>query len=283
MSIMLMRPGNYPKRLYKYTHLGQRQFGSTQQCDHVKDLFANNRFYCSSPITFNDPFDCNPIIDHSGTDKDWRKILKMDAKKHHPEYSGKQIYAKISDFNRSRKNSPNLLREFEEDLVEKIRRQFGVVCFTELSNSILMYSHYSDSHRGFAIEIDTSDEKLITGMLQPVRYVAERPVYNVMTASDDDNYIAFALTKAEIWAYEREWRLASFPIPNSDGDKLVGGAGSYLVFDPDIVIGVIFGCQMCDDDKEVVRSFAKNHRNIRYYQAEAMKNQYSLSIVPLPT
>lgn len=279
---MLTRPDNYPKRLYKYTHLGQWQSGITRQYDNVKDLFENNRFYCSSPITFNDPFDCNPVINHSGTDKDWRIFLKRDAKKHHPEYSSRQIYAKISEFNRKRKVNPNLLSEFEEALVDEIRRQFGVACFTELCNSILMYSHYSDSHRGFAIEIDTSNEKLITGMLQPVQYVAERPFYNVLTASDDDNYIAFALSKAEIWAYEKEWRLASFPTPNSDGDKLVGGAGSYLVFDPDIVTGVIFGCQMCDDDKEVVRSFTKNHRNIQYYQAEAMKNRYLLSTTSLP-
>lgn len=43
---------------------------------------------------------------------------------------------------------------FHDDLLLACYRAFSVVCFSEVANEILLWSHYADSHRGIAIGFD---------------------------------------------------------------------------------------------------------------------------------
>jgi hypothetical protein len=43
-----------PKKLYKY--------GSFEKPEYLKEVFLENKIYCTSLFNFNDPFDCRPRI-----------------------------------------------------------------------------------------------------------------------------------------------------------------------------------------------------------------------------
>ena len=86
-----------------------------------------------------------------------------------------------------------------------------------------MWSHYADSHKGFALEYDfrpTLTQPLERGALYPVVYSDERYDASLYISwqfmhvlgfhSKNPDITAFskvALHKSSVWAYEREWRI----------------------------------------------------------------------------
>ena len=103
------------------------------------------------------------------------------------------------------------------------KRFSTIACFSEDVKSILMWSHYADSHKGFALEYDfrpTLTMPLERGALYPVVYSDERYDASLYIAwqfmhvlgfdSKNPDITAFskvALHKSKVWAYEREWRI----------------------------------------------------------------------------
>lgn len=112
-----------------------------------RKIICDGTIKYSSPLDFNDPFDCRPIyckvnrddielsrpdlIKEVGRRRNWSpaKIIK----------NRKKISAEISNFVSS-----------EEYIDEKLA-QLGVLCLTTDPKNILMWSHYADCHKGFVI------------------------------------------------------------------------------------------------------------------------------------
>lgn len=106
---------------------------------------------------------------------------------------------------------PALVRRLKQKFDEEFNRHFGVLCLSELWDSILMWGHYAYSHEGFVVGFDTkhpffnqrrspSDE---LGFLRQVRYQTSRPIVSLMSSGA----LEWFETKADVWAYEREWRM----------------------------------------------------------------------------
>lgn len=86
----------------------------------------------------------------------------------------------------------------------------GVLCFSEVNDSQLMWSHYADNHRGFVVEFDechpyftqrgVSQDEL--WQLHKVKYSDHRP----QTTAIELDFDAIFLTKHSSWSYECEWR-----------------------------------------------------------------------------
>ena len=103
------------------------------------------------------------------------------------------------------------------------KRFSTIACFSEDVKSILMWSHYADSHKGFALEYDfrpTLTQPLERGALYPVVYSDDRYDASLYISwqfihvlgfhSKNPDITAFskvALHKSNVWAYEREWRI----------------------------------------------------------------------------
>ena len=57
--------------------------------------------------------------------------------------------------------------------------------------------------------------------------------------------------------------------------------GSYP-FIPDCLTGVIFGCRMPEEHKEMIRGWCKDRQpGIKYYEARESEDSYSLNIVEI--
>ena len=88
-----------------------------------------------------------------------------------------------------------------------------IACFSEVNNSILMWSYYANKHKGVCLEytptelnLENENERRLFNGLQKVFYSENQ--YNQMhyfSYSGDNNDVFF--NKAQCWAHEQEWRL----------------------------------------------------------------------------
>ena len=200
----------YPK-LYKY--VPSSRF----------DVLETGWFRFTQPAAMNDPFDVSPFISLGSDDyireKVTQKVLQefkpegkpwLDKIRHTPNYERFKQSAEegIRDqIEFEIKAWKQILKEEQEHLKRTVSAQIGLFCMTENPDSILMWSHYADSHQGFVLEFDTSheffSEKGAGNFLRPVQYSHVRPGF----LPDADLEIDPMFVKSFEWEYEKEWRL----------------------------------------------------------------------------
>ncbi|WP_159065838.1 DUF2971 domain-containing protein [Gorillibacterium timonense] len=151
-----------------------------------------------------------------------------------------------------------------------------VSCFSETYESILMWSHYADYHRGFCIGYDfkslgLSDMRF--RMLEPVVYRNDMfdlsSFFNPDTLINNSTNIFVALyasiVKSSEWAYEKEWRIVS-----SNG-----------VFEKECVFvvpkpkAIYLGVKVLNKDREKLLMISER-RNIPIYQMKMSENKFQL-------
>jgi hypothetical protein len=101
------------------------------------------------------------------------------------------------------------------ELNELTKRNLSICCFSETRDSMLMWTHYADQHRGCCLEFDVRHLFLSGGVgpLLPVLYTDERfdvtAYYSAIAAGGGNNWSALfaSCRKTKDWSYEKEWRL----------------------------------------------------------------------------
>jgi hypothetical protein len=138
------------------------------------------------------------------------------------------------------------------------REGFGVLCLTENSTSVLMWSHYSQNHQGFCIEynfngLDPAD--LRRRLCYPVFYrrkLTDATRYMSKVNSGDYNNLFgqfMCLLKSDEWAYEREWRIV----------HAIGPADANREFAMPKPSAIILGALVKPDDEVWMRKFCINN------------------------
>src|SRR5262249_46903341 len=96
-------------------------------------------------------------------------------------------------------------------VIDDASTRFGMLCLSEKPDNILMWSHYSDGHRGMVIGLDT-DLFREGGESFRVNYPEnnERVEYKPFRSPGDSEFETYLKelprTKGLNWAYEKEWR-----------------------------------------------------------------------------
>ena len=74
-------------------------------------------------------------------------------------------------------------------MVERLSQQVGILCLTEVPDSLLMWAHYADSHKGFLVGFNTT-HTFFTNMkvLEPVIYSETRVRVPLETMFDKVKY-----------------------------------------------------------------------------------------------
>lgn len=200
----------------------------------------DGKAYLPSPSQFNDPFDCLPPVDLPQTIEDFeaRKPAFLERLQASMPDIAADVIADAID--------KSIQDSGLEALAEVTRQSFitggermGVFCLAECIQSVLMWSHYADNHRGIALRFNFQHD--LDGGLMPlfkVRYSGERAVLRAFFGGEEQSEaIVDALcTKADFWQYEQEWR---FIEPD--------GAGNTIQFNPRVITGVILGAKTCDE------------------------------------
>ncbi|GAV21834.1 DUF2971 domain-containing protein [Carboxydothermus pertinax] len=241
-----------PNALYRYRSLSE----------YSLDNLKNERERLSYPSEFNDPFDASIKINYALLSKElflhrnMQKILielqnklgislsdqaiREIRNSEDPFYSfskhvarfDETLHGKEEDFARS-------LSEITLEQIKSIFAQFRssfqtgylVMCLSEVKDSILMWSHYSENHTGFCIEYNFKELGPLnpqSRMLFPINYTddlfdATQYILQPLIRRDHSFNNLFGIyptiTKSTHWAYEKEWRIV-FPLgPNASEEQ----------------------------------------------------------------
>lgn len=245
----------------------------------AKIILVSRKLRWSHPSLFNDPFDvprdiCDGVdedrLRHALIDRLNELVIKQDLP--HPEHHSLKTRRLLHVFSQADDAlKQQLIAEYEEsrrdpeitsDALEELRKKWHsmydehrILCFTERWDLASMWDRYSDGHSGALLEfacVDRLDSAWLVA--KPVNYTDE-PLrlnttegYAEMMFYDPDYVVSkimeeYTHTKTTDWAYEKEWRIASWKRPHETGDYSDYG------FHSEELHGITFGALMSDDDR----------------------------------
>ena len=223
-----------PRLLYKYKNVNE---------SYLRDYLVNSRLYLSSRNQLNDPFDVKSDFVFGGGHKAVEKYLRRLKKDH--KLTKKEVKPLTLKF-RTPKQAQNELRSSFEQILDSS----GLHSFAISPRSLLMWSHYSDSHRGICLVFDVIKD---IDVFVPAMQVSYDSNYPIVDYGDEFGEVlakkAF-LTKAKDWEYEKERRIF-----------VVGKAKTYMRFIPQALVGIILGCQISDADRKVVSNLIMERKS----------------------
>jgi hypothetical protein len=256
-----------PKYLYK--------FRSFRDKNH-KAMLINRELFFVSPDKFNDPFDCRvPIRYEDFTRTEFLSYWTDAFRRNYPGVRDHDIRRKVKEFYKQCQ-SPNgrkMMAQYQEETIKKMRStDIGVFSLTANLSSILSWSHYADSHRGFCVGFHSMNLKAFLEEqgpfleLRSVDYTKEYPVINAYRTSNEEKTKKIVWTKSEDWEYEHEYRVI-----------WLNGANKLLRIPDGIVRRVIFGCQTDPTDRSEMISILRSRANrISLFQAEREEHSFGL-------
>lgn len=217
-----------PRKLYKYMKFN---------ANTLSTIIESEPYY-SSYKEFNDPLDCNlgifPDITIDKLNDLLRIFVDSDAKFN-------------EEIDNIREEIEGIGLEYNDDRIKYyisykianfIQTDFAdhkVLCLSENFESVLMWSHYADQHRGICLEFDT--EELDSKNLFPISYGSSRTVnaseifkwkLEKCDSVAEKIFKSLFYSKAPDWHYEREWR--DVKKSNTDDSKYR-------------LTGIYFGCR----------------------------------------
>lgn len=246
-------PPTLPHKLYKF-----RKVETDQDFDRLRSILEKNELYSSSPVNFNDPFDCR-VPPNGRIDPGFARYLICPG---NPSTATGRL---------SQKEKAQLEQVFQ-DAQGRIDAG-GVLPLGAARASMLMWSHYTCDHRGVALEFDTAGwlehMPCMIGQFHPVLYSKLRVRLNVTRAHYDQAqfFNAIMLTKDICWKSENEWRV----ITKTPGP---------LTFPACALTGLIIGCRASAETKAKVKSICDGLPGIMLYQAEMKEKTFGLNFKP---
>lgn len=247
-------------RLYKYYSYNH----------YSLSVLANKTVWFAKPQSFNDPFDLDiDFADRACKDDFLFMIERLKTRSGLTKEEPEDLHKKEMAIRAAPESSTFSKcwgvanRKFSED-----RKGWGVFCLSECNDSILMWSHYADCHKGFCIEFVRSPDNHLGDieMAHPVHYTADYPMPSPFSEKGmaELPYVVL-MTKAEGWKYEREWRLIS-----DEGDVELPPPGE--------ISGIIFGLRMLEPQREEIRRTLCNSSGIVYREAKRVSGRFALEI-----
>ncbi len=171
---------------------------------------------------------------------------------------------KQSLFSNVRKMINNVLETERGELFKNI----GVACFSEKCDDILMWSYYTDGHKGFCLEFDTSYEPF--NKSHKVEYVPNSikvdPI-KVLFEENNHGYIieSYLATKYIDWKHEQEWRVI-----HKEKNK-------EYIYKPNALSGVYFGAKIDFTDLEIISLIVKGQNpNAKFYRMKKIPGEFKV-------
>jgi hypothetical protein len=247
-----------PPSLYKYC--------STHGANLIKDL----KFKVTPPIQFNDPFELSPYLGKPTSSDHIKNVLEAITLEevHQDMLKAGEKLPPFDEFVKSVNSMAPMLerhagpafdvgyRQLAATELRRFSEELGIVCLSERENDPLMWSHYTDCHKGMVIEFDTAHEYFQNNSkFLKVHYTDERvpfdPDIPVGSAEESEFAQKLMTTKQTCWSYETEWR-SLFPLHGCE-KRPVNGTNLYFSdIPPDLIRRVILGCRVSEDTMRVV-------------------------------
>lgn len=297
----------YPidRKLYKYF----------KNIDYAIDSIRSRRIHLDNPSSYNDPFDtvflqsnyaylcteeniseildivrsCVRKFSENASQRAEDKIIKaintcLSSLDTNPFRSGIcGIHDGVRRIYKAFNSDEFTFKDFCEVINDgyKLTNAFVTVdckasCFSEVYDSILMWSYYADNHRGVCAEYDLSlldfsypINRNIIQCLSKVQYSPLRT--DLFTSVDGTPHFHYLISKADVWSHEHEWRI----VCESEEE--------YLPFD--CISGVYLGVNF-DQRLPQYASLCEavdTHRNLSIFKGKRNPETYSINFAPIYT
>jgi hypothetical protein len=263
-------PGNCATVFYKYKDLSKNLSGIG--LEQFEDLMRNNRIWFSSPMHFNDPFDCRCMFD---TRNSREQVVLRKA-----EYftkSGMSINEAIAKADSDIPKDSDDLQKWQESQIQGHARRAAnsaILCLTENYDNPIMWTHYAKWHTGICIVFriqDQPDQSQVDFIAeaQPIEYSDRCPLINFVQDRSPEIARKALLTKSTPYFYESEWRIVRY----DDGPGLKN-------IPEGIVGGVILGVNILSEDRErVIKACAGYDGDVDIVQAHLDPHKYGLKLI----
>jgi len=210
-------------------------------------------FGFNSLANFNDIYEREFYVAHFFKNKeDWEKLMSPKV------------------------NAINKVIEFGKNYLQNIK----VTCFSHSGNNNLMWSNYSNHHKGvcYCVDFKRSVSPWVIGQIPWGNVIYSSQIAKVHVYQEKSNQAMMnmemskvVLTKSLEWAYEKEMR---FYLNQDD---------NFLHFKPDCLKAVIVGRAMqnkeIDEVLKLINEFNEtNKTNVKILYARREANSYSLGI-----
>lgn len=239
----------FPRYVYKYRPISK----------FTERIFKDSNIWFAKPNTFNDPFDCQIITKTDNTKEELKEFL---------------IRNNAYDINKKIDDGLLPIEEWNNG-INKVIGSFinncGVACFAGNNDSILMWSHYTDSHKGICIKFDILEDLNLFMLPLKVNYSDEYPIYNHIRDNRKSLIDKLFQTKAKCWEYENEIRVMK---PNQFGN---------IKFNKSAIKEICFGVNASERDIKYYKHLLSKNSfpNVKYTKAEVANDKFILNIINL--
>lgn len=256
---------NLPPVIYKYVPY------NTYSLSNLK----NSQIFFNRPIDFNDPFDCSLVRESIKIDdneiiqlyNDWVSNELPDAPPPptNPIKNVKSIENLPDDF---RRQMEEITKEVAKEKQQEYHYRIGCACFSKINDSLLMWSHYANGHKGFCLEFDTSFDPFYKAY--KVEYSDSFPSLNLITMflariKSDSRAFTSLLTKYSCWEYEKEWRIF-----HREPRKFFG-------YTEDALKAVYFGVSIDTTNRDIICLILQGQNpNVAFYKAKRSSRKFEI-------
>ena len=274
------------------------------------DILEKRRILITQPGAFNDLFEF--LYGVSVGPKDWRhnRLLHHTRYARSSELKRKEDLAELSNlttppdsyFEEHSAGADKASNRWAKallvasDLVQILDRKVGVLSLTSRPDNLLMWSHYTDDHKGFAIGFDekhaffanNANQLSLPNGVQPVRYRKRRK--RISYDAIDDLSILFE--KSVDWQYEAEYRML---MPLNEGTFLRSSIRKpgypfeevplpvfLFRFPAECIESIILGARFADIDRMRIERLCGSRqalRHVQVYQARPHPTAYRIDIL----
>lgn len=232
---------------------------------YTLDILRNYCLWAAKPERFNDPFDCDLEISVGITEDNMLAAIR----RHRSESTLAQY--KASKLDADGKFIPEERRRVDNEIQKFIKknRNMGVICLSEVCDSILMWSHYAENHKGVCFEFTRAEDNNFGDLesCSPVKYDRYYPIIDLrqmLLNQDGETFESMMKTKSGDWAYEKEWRLIT-----EEGDQECPLPGP--------ISRVILGIKIEDPFKSKIEALCQE-RNIPCVQARKVDREFRIEV-----
>jgi hypothetical protein len=262
------------------------------------DVLRTKRIRFTRPGDFNDPFEFRPRIESTVSGSEVRQYVEDNFDSLLEEELAK--YGSLVELipkdtlklilSAQKTNAPQLFKLLEPEIVgfvsplidRFLNQSVGVLCLSEIRDSLLMWGHYTENHTGFVVGFDSEHpffskrktEQDEFGFLRRVQYQRERPS---VVLSDTSSPVWFQ-TKSEEWAYEKEWRIARVLSEASERINVAPFPICLFEFPHDAVLEIIIGLRASSTTVQEIQSKASFFPRARLLRATESPSDYALLI-----
>ena len=229
-----------------------------EQRDHVRDVLENSRLYFARPDQFNDPYDVAPVLRLGGDPGDPKFFAELEAQERETLMKDGMSKAEIDVYRKAHGVTIDLLADgAQRDLRQKLLLGTRVLCLTAERAHPLQWAHYADQHRGVCLHFSCAAGSTL-GQARAVKYRQGRtPVLIPLDRQSEDEITErMALTKADFWSYEKEYRI----ITHDGVESGVPLRQGFLTLEPPVLTGVTLGMRMPADDEAALLNMIDHSR-----------------------